>query len=225
MTRMGRLARRVIRNAHDDSGTSLAELSVTMLLLSVIMAVSYQSVASLSEAVAGTDRRVENLGEARHLMKVTSRDLRTATRLQAGTSAFVTADAKDVVFYANLNNPTSGPRRVRIYVDTQTRLIEEVTPPDASSVAPNYTYLVGPVTTRLVGKYVANAPSQPIFTYYDVNGTELTSVPLNAADLLAVRQVKIALSIRRSTVLNVGLTTLENRVRLPNLDYQTALAG
>ena len=59
-------------------------------------------------------------------MAVSTKDMRTATRLQAGTSPFVLADKREVIFYANLNNNgtsgsvvDNGPRRVRIYVDAQ----------------------------------------------------------------------------------------------------------
>ena len=66
----------------------------------------------------------------------------------------------------------------------------------------------------------ANAVLPPLF-----NGTELTAAPLSAADRLAVRSIKITLSIRRATVFPVANTTLINTVRLPNVDYQQTLGG
>jgi hypothetical protein len=226
-------ARLTWRSFHDDErGLTLAEIWMTVILLVLILGVSFSAMSSLTNAVAGTDRRVTNLNEARTLMAVTSKDLRTATRLQAGTAAFLTANANEVIFYANIGNSSgatsvvdAGPRKVRIYVDTSTRLIAEVTKPDSTSVAPNYTYVNGPTTVRYVGKYVANTASQPIFSYYDVNNVALTSTPLSAADRLAVRQVKITLAIKKTTTYQVGTTTLVNRVRLPNLDYQAVLNG
>ena len=69
--------------------------------------------------------------------------MRTATRLQAGSSPFVLADKREVIFFANLNNDgtsgsvvNNGPRRVRIYVNVNNELVEEVIKPDASSVPP-----------------------------------------------------------------------------------------
>ena len=104
------------------------------------------------------------------------------------------------------------------------KLIEEVVKPDARSVPPAYTYN-GTPTRRFVGRYVANAASQPIFRYFDSNGTELPNTPLSATDRLAVNSVQITLAIRRTTTFPIANTTLVNTVRLPNVDYQETLGG
>jgi hypothetical protein len=200
-------------------------------MLGMVLLVVYQGIDSMTRAIGGTERRLANLDEGRTLMAVTTKDIRTATRLQAGTSPFVSADQREVVFYANLNNNgasgsvvDNGPRQVRIFVDTDSQLIEEVTKPDASSVPPAYTY-TGTAARRFVGRYVANAPSEPIFRFYDVDGAELTATPLSSSDRLAVRSVRVTLSIRRATAFPVANTTLVNTVRLPNVDYQQLLGG
>jgi hypothetical protein len=216
--------------ARGEGGQTLFESITVVLLLGLVLGVVYQGIGSLTRAIDGVDRRLQNLDEARVLMAVVSKDLRTATRLQAGTPAFAVAADREVVFYANLNNPAgggvadSGPRRVRIFVDAQDQLIEEVTRPDAGSVPPAYTY-TGPATRRFVGRYVANPAGRPIFRYLDANGNALGPTPLDADARLAVRAVRITLSIRRATSLPVAHTTLVNTVRLPNLDYQEAIGG
>ena len=85
-------------------------------------------------------------------------------------------------FFANLNNVSGGPRKLRIYVDATSELISTAQSPDASSVAPNYTY-TGPSTARYIGRYVANPANQPIFEYYDINGTK----KVDSADIGLVR--------------------------------------
>lgn len=220
-----RLRRRV--RADERGIASIFEAMMTLALLTIVLAVVYEGIGSMGTAIAGGNERLVNLDEARTLMAVASKDVRTATKLVAGTAPFLLADKREVIFYANLNPivGTPGPRKVRIYVDASTQLKEEVTPPDASSVAPNYTYLNGPTTVRFVGRYVANPTSAPIFRYYNASGVELTGVPLNATDLLAVRSVKITLSIRRTQAYNTKFTTLVNRVRMPNVDYFAAQGG
>jgi hypothetical protein len=158
-------------------------------------------------------------------MDTATKDLRTAVRLQAGTSPFVLANDREVIFYANLlpNPSVLTPRQIHIYVDGQNELIEEVKAPDASSVAPNYTY-VDPnnhPTVRFVGRYIANDVVHPIFTYFDSSATpqKLTPTPLSAQNLLAVHSVQIVLMIRKSAYRQTDFTTLANTVRLPNLDY------
>jgi prepilin-type N-terminal cleavage/methylation domain-containing protein len=224
-------ARRAPRRASGQRGQTLFELIAVVTILGVVLTMVYEGIDSAGKAIGGTEKRLANLDEARILMAVSTKDVRTATRLQAGTSPFTVADKRELVFYANLNNNGSsgsvvdnGPRRVRIYVDSASQLIEEVVKPDASSVPPAYTYNGAP-TRRFVGRYVANTASQPIFRYFDANGAELIPAPLSASNRLAVNSVQITLAIRRSTTFPIANTTLVNTVRLPNIDYQETLGG
>jgi len=202
----------------DERGFSTVELAVAVGLLSLVLAVIYGALISATRAVEGADQRLTNLGEARLVMDTASKDIRTATKLTASGSAFVTAANNEIVFYGNLN-PTLGPKRIRIYVDSNTHLVEEVTDPDSTSVAPNYTYTRNAPRRRFVGRYVANPTSTPIFTYFDAAGNALTPTPLDATRMLQVRSVGIRLMIRKSTNLKVAPTTVVNQVRLPNLSY------
>jgi hypothetical protein len=220
------VSRRRGTRCRGSRGQSLFELVAVVTILGIVLTMVYQGINSAGQALGGTEKRLANLDEARILMAVSTKDVRTATRLTAGTSPFTLADKREVIFYANLNNNgasasvvNNGPRRVRIYVDPSSQLIEEVVKPDASSVPPAYTYN-GAATKRFVGRFVANPASEPIFRYYDTNGDELTNVPLSATDRLAVNSVKITLSIRKSTTFPIASTTLINTVRLPNVDYQ-----
>jgi hypothetical protein len=183
----------------------------------------FQGMASTSEATEGAGARLRNLDEARVLMATTSKDIRTAVRLSAGTSPFALADANEAIFYANLDT-TGAPKRVRIHVDDEHRLIEEVWDPDPGSTAPNYTYTTTAPKLRLVGRFVANDADTPIFTYLDANDAPLGPAPLSAADRLAIKAVRLELVVYRTTAFNDNATTLQNRVRLPNVDYN-AVAG
>jgi hypothetical protein len=209
----------VNRIRRDERGQStLIEVASALILLALVMTMLYSSLDSAGRAVAGTSMRVSNLDEARTLMAVLTKDLRTATRLQAGTSPFVVADTRDVTFYANLDDTTSGPRKIRIYVDSRNEIIASVQTPDSGSTAPNYTY-TGAATPRYVGRYLANSATQPVFRFFDDSRTELAE-PLSASDLLAVDSVRITLEVREASTLPVGDVTLVDQVRLPNVDYQ-----
>jgi type II secretory pathway pseudopilin PulG len=208
-----------------EAGTTLAEMAVVMTILSLLMLSAAQVLFSTSDGTFGSDERNVNLNEGRLFMATVTKDLRTATRLSAGTSPFLLAADREAKFYANLDT-TTGPQLVHLYVDVSTELIEQVTPPDAGS-APNYTYVNGPTTTRYVARYVANSNLQPIFGYYDSNGVQLSTTGggLSASDLLAVHSVGVSLSVRHTTTLSVNATMLVNRVRLPNLDYNPLNGG
>jgi prepilin-type N-terminal cleavage/methylation domain-containing protein len=233
---------RILRRARDESGMSLPEVMVVMAVLSIVMIFSLTSVASFERATTGQIRRLENLEEGRVLMAVATKDIRTAVRLSSTTSPFITADDNEVMFYANLNLSTACPKIVRISVDSDDRLLERVWDPDpaTSTTPPNCTYFGSPFSvppsgatrTRLVGRYVANNPSEPIFTYLYDNAGTLTPfchdtvspclvdvTPLSSADSFLVSAVQVRLSIHKETGQVVGRTTLVNTVRLPNVFY------
>lgn len=234
---------RLQRRLHDESGLTLVELSVVMLLLALILAFAMQLVASFQRQATGGVRRLENLSEARILMQVITKDIRTAAKLDAATPPFLTdplnpalvlADDDEVTFYANLNQTTTCPKQVHLYVDAGEKLIESVTEPDAGTTPPTCTYTLNAPRNRLVGRYIANAPDDPIFTFYytDANGV-LTAfcasaaqpgcttdeTPLTVENALLVKAVGIELAIRKDTSLAVDHTTIVNRVRLPNVYY------
>jgi type II secretory pathway pseudopilin PulG len=208
-------------NARSESGTTLVEMTISMLILGIVLASAFQAFTSYQRVISATDIRLQNLDEGRVLMDVTSKDLRTAAMLTAGSSPFLLADIDHVIYYANLNS-TGGPKKVEIYIDrtnpTAPVLIEKVTNPDPGSSPP--TYNGQPPAVRYVGRYVANASSSPVFTFYDAAGVALP-VPMSGsnANLLAIRSVGINLAIRQSNGANVPATTLINRVSLPNVYY------
>jgi hypothetical protein len=211
------------RAGRDERGTTTLEVVATLLLTSVVMGTVFAGMSSGSRATEGASARLRNLDEARVLMATVSKDVRTAVRLSAGTSPFVLADKNEAIFYANIDT-TGAPKKVRISVDASNRLIEQVWSPDPGSTAPNYTYNTTTPKLRLVGRYVANTATNPIFTYVDSNDNVLGPAPLSAANLLSIKAIRLSLIVYRSSAFNKNSTTLVNRVRLPNVDYN-AVAG
>ena len=235
-----------LRRASSEEGVTLVELIVTVSILSVVLGFVTQGFVSLQNAAAGASLRLQNLDEARILMGDVSKDVRTAARLSSTTSPFdVTtapsgygfgnappyASGTEVWFYSNLTlsatNPSPCPDIVHLFVDTVANppvLKEQIVAADAGGTPPSCTY-TGSYSTRLVGKYVANPSSLPVFTYYydDATGNPVAfttgQTPLSAANRLLVNAIGITLAIRASTNYTVPYTTLINRVRLPNVDY------
>lgn len=236
----------------DERGITLTEVVVVVSLLTVVLGSVTAGFISVQNAAAGASLRLQNLDEARILMDAVSRDIRTAARLTPTTSPFDVgsssptgvavptpgfgnaapyASATEVWFFANLTlttgSPSPCPDVVHLYVDTGVSppvLKEQTLAAAAGGTPPSCTYS-GSYATRLLGKYVANTGSQPVFTYYydDLSGTPTafsTSLnPLSAANRLQISMVGITMAIRQSTNFNVPYTTLVNRVRLPNVDY------
>lgn len=240
---------RIRAKLRDESGLTLVELTVVVALLSAVMAFALQSVVSYQTAATGGIHRLENLDEARTLMQVITKDVRTAAKLDATTSPFIVntsnptmtlADDNEVWFYANLDLTTACPKKVRIYVDGSQRLIEAIYDhPLAGSPATGTctSYPPSPTRTRFVGKYVANTTGQPIFTYYSQDtitgalvpfcgavgpGCAQDQTPLTVTNGVQVKAVGIRLAIRKNVNSYLAYTTLENTVRLPNVYYYPA---
>ena len=205
-----------------EHGSQLIEMVTVMFLLGIVMTAVFSGFSSTQSALEGANSRMRNLDEARVLMAATSKDVRTAVRLTPAGSPFVLADKQEIVFYANLDT-VSKPKKVRIYVDNTSELIEQVWDADTGSTSPNYTF-TGTPSVRFVGRYVANDSANPIFTFLAADGSTLANYPLSDTDRVSIRAVRITLMVKRATTANVAHTTLTNRVRLPNLDYN-AVAG
>ena len=199
----------------DESGYTLIETMVVMIVMSIILTFVYQVLISTQRTTFAANVRLENLEEARVLMATITKDLRTAARpdpLDPTSSPFVQpTTADEVTFYAYLNTFTE-PVKVHIYVDASDRIVEEI-------LRPPYT---GAPEIRVVGRYVAE---EDVFTYFppDDPTTPLTEpeliLPLDATELKLIDAVEVNLSIRKTTNATMTPTTLINRVRLPNVDY------
>jgi type II secretory pathway pseudopilin PulG len=213
----------VTRRSRDSAGSSLIEVVVVVSLLLVVLGIAFDGIVSMQRANSGASERLGNNAEASLLMDATTKDLRTAVRLQAGGSPFFIAMPNEVQFTATLNQ-TSAPVLIHLYIDSSQRLVETTTQPDPNS-GPNYTYGQNPPTSRLVAQNVANPPATPIFVYYNGAAPPAQLVPgsgpvgLSATDLLAVHSVDVTYVVRHGTNLYENPTIFSNHVRLPNLDY------
>jgi len=218
------------RRMNEEDGMTVLEVIIATAILSIVVAFVMTGFSSFQSAATTDDLKLQNLDEARLLMATLTKDIRTATLLQSGTSPFTIADVTHMQFYGNLMT-TSDPNQVEIYIDTTNPntpyLVEKMTTPDpgtggTSGFPPAYTGR-GTTTTRFVGKYVVNDSSNPLFTYFDSNGHQLIpptgQTALSAAQLIKVNSIGINLSVRKSTSRAVPPTTLISSVTLPNIYY------
>ncbi|HWC43907.1 MAG TPA: hypothetical protein VHK02_18130 [Actinomycetota bacterium] len=188
--------------ARDEAGVTMVEMAVVVALLGLVLAMAMQGLVAYQRAAAAADTRQQNLEEARSVMAVLTKDLRTANGFSAAT-------ATDVTFTALLNvGSTAPPNQVRLYVDASGVLREVVTPPDDPNASP-ITY-TGAGTTRVVGRGLTATSS--LLAYYDSSGTATTSVTAVAS---VVVTVSVDLPSRSGT--DVPATVLTSRVFLPNV--------
>jgi prepilin-type N-terminal cleavage/methylation domain-containing protein len=197
------------RRLSSEAGVTLVEMVMVVAILSVILGYVMRGFLTFESVATGARLRLQNIEQARVVMDVATKDLRTATRLSSATSPFDVgatslglptapapgagngnaapyAGASEVWFYANLNlnttSPDPCPSIVHLYLDTAatpTQVKEQVLTATAGGAPPSCAY-TGAYTTRVVAKYISNTGAQPVFTYYYDNGTG-TPVAFTAA--------------------------------------------
>lgn len=204
-----------------DSGLTLPELLVTMVLLGVVGTLVLTMFISVTRSLQASDQRVE----ATSTTLVGAETLVRAVRAGAVVERPVgTAELEAVVptsetsltvhsWTARSTDPgTTDPLPVRVdfTVDATGRLVETRTAADEDS-GPQYTF-TGTPRTRTVLTGVVNPAVTPVFTYYDVDGDELAP----GASTTGVASVEVHLLVQTDGLGRVAPTELRNRVHLPN---------
>jgi type II secretory pathway pseudopilin PulG len=191
-----------LRRSGGQAGITMVEMAVVIGLLGLVLAMAMQGVVAYQRATGSADTRQQDLAEARTVMAVITKDLRTATE-------FTSIAAADVTFSALVNTGATAPaNRVRLYADANGVLREAVTPPDDPTASP-LTY-TGTPTSRNVGRGLTSTST--LFSYRDSADAVTTS-------LTAITSVVVTVSVdlpSRSGA-EVPATVLTSRVFLPNV--------
>jgi type II secretory pathway pseudopilin PulG len=189
-----------LRGRHGQAGITVVEMTVVVALLALVLAMALQGLSAYQRTAAATEIRQRNLEEARTVMAVLTKDLRTATSFSALAGG-------DVTFLGLVHTgATAPPNRLRLYVDAQGVVREAVTPPDDPNASP-ITY-TGTPAVRVVGRGVVSSGS--LFSFRD-SADNPTTTPS------AVRSVVINLSVDLPSGTPVPPTVLSSRVFLPNV--------
>lgn len=225
---MSAVLRRVRAGA--DDGVTLAELLVTMMILSVVMAALAMLFVGSMRTTAATQGRLDETGDARIAVSAMGRSLRTAIlpsqlydASSTATAAFISADPRAISFYANIDNVnnTVGPTRVRYWVDASGSLWESKQVPNARAAGDTtFVYCTpGPGCTTVKQKVLARGvpTTGTIFTYYDELGAQMTGSTLTVAQMERVDAIDIAVTVQRPKTPGGG-STYNLRVALPNHD-------
>jgi type II secretory pathway pseudopilin PulG len=183
-----------LRAARAQGGITMVELAVVIGLLGLVLAMALQGVSSYQRAVAAADARQQNLEQARVVMAVLTKDLRTATEFSA-------IAASDVTFRGLLNTAatatTADAPTIQLYVDSGV-LWELVTPAATGSTT----------RRRAVGRGVVGTGS--LFSFRDSDDNVTTTRSL-------ITSVVITLSVDLPSPTPVPPTVLTSRVSLPNV--------
>jgi prepilin-type N-terminal cleavage/methylation domain-containing protein len=185
-----------------QAGVTLVEMAVVVALLGLVLTMAFQGLVSYQRATASADTRQQNLDQARTVMAVLTKDLRTATE-------FTTLTATDVTFTGLLNTAATAPaNQLRLYVDSGGVLREAVTVPDNPTASP-LTY-TGTPTTRFLGQGLVSTSS--LLSFRDSADAVTTSLTAVASVIITV---SVDLPSRSGG--DVPPTVLSSRVFLPNV--------
>jgi prepilin-type N-terminal cleavage/methylation domain-containing protein len=180
-----------LRAARRQGGVTMVEMVVVVALLGLVLAMALQSVSSYQRAVVAADLRQQNLEQARVVMSVLTKDLRTATE-------FTAISASDVTFKGLLNTAaTAEPSTIQLDADTGV-LVESITPATTGAT---------PVS-RTVGRGLVSTAN--LFSYRDSADNVTTT-------RTAITSVVITLSVDLPSGQPVPPTVLTSRVFLPNV--------
>ena len=215
-----------------EEGFTLVELLVTISILALVMGAVTTAVVATQRTVRETDQRYTDLGEARVAMNATSRNVRTAIRLNPGDPAFIDAGPEHLEFYANVDVGAGDPKRVRLDVqgDDLLETVEDGTVGSGAGANPVRTWTGdGAPRTRTIARNLTNpTDGEPLFEYFAQGASTPFATPgdqLPAADQGDVRQVRIELRVDSDAVPDVAETVLANRVRIPNFYFVNTPGG
>lgn len=218
------LIRRAQARAADDSGVSLTELLVTMMISGIVLAAVGTMFINIALVTTNSNRTIERNGIATNIMDEVTSVIRTAANNAIATSvdpdpALVAATASSLTVYSFVNtNPTlPGPTKVRFTFDASGNLVEERW---VGTKSGSYWVFNGTATTRTIGGPVENVTGTPaFFTYLDAAGAAIN--PGTSGLTFAQRKLiaTITVTVRISNTPTTGSAPIEliNTIGMPNL--------
>jgi prepilin-type N-terminal cleavage/methylation domain-containing protein len=151
--------RRARESSNRDAGVTLIEITVVLLVLSILMMLVYTFLTEMQKDQVTVSSRDFASGEAQSISDELSRQIHAAAIPSGFTSAIVLAEANELEFYSSLGN-ANGPTEIEIYATpscsgcTTYNLMETVTqpgPPTTTGGSPVYTGSTATVSTAVIG--------------------------------------------------------------------------
>lgn len=176
------LSRTGVPRAHaTDSGFTLIEVLVTMVIAGIVGALTMRLVVMVSASAGATSDRAVNSGRATSLMQAWSGYLSVIDDPSASglvTNRFEWLTPTSVLFYADLYNrsgavsTTGAPTMIWLRLDATGQLVEEQFPAQPTSYPAAWT------TCRPL---LTNVTQGSVFTAYNALGNALTALNLGTA--------------------------------------------
>jgi len=210
----------------DESGFSLPEMIVTVVLVGMMMSLIIGVVTSISRTFTKDRESSESTVVAAIGMSELTRVLRAGTELAivggGATNApvFISADANDVTFYSYIDTDAtvSKPVKVRFWIDTQRRLIETRWNATTTDDPWAFAAVGSPSSSRTIARSIP-VGSPALFTYLDAAGLPMTipGTGFTETQRRAIAAVQVTLRVQADINGRAKPVTMQNAVGIPNL--------
>jgi len=174
------LRTRLAREARDQSGFTMAELIVVVMLMGVFGILIQTGFVSLNNVSASVENRSVSLGEIRAAEERVARDLRAANPIQAVLpSSLYDTQASFTIYCSNAGSGFCASNNLETvtYKLSANAFQEVIQVPGGGTVTRTLVGPAGPTNLPAAKQRgaVVNASSEPVFIYYDKNGNPFTT--------------------------------------------------
>jgi hypothetical protein len=214
------------RLRHEDSGVSLVESLVVMMLSALMMAIAGTMFMTVSSQTAAVEDIRRSTADASNIMNVVSTSVRASVKNAVASSATPdpavvagTPTSLTVISYTDAGPSFETPLRLRYRIDASGRMIEDRW---NSTVVNGYAVFPAmsatPTATRILGNVVVNTSSEPVFRYFNAGGAELSAggTGLNPTNRAAVAEVLFVVKVRAEG--SDETVELHSRIGMPNMN-------
>jgi Tfp pilus assembly protein PilW len=211
------------RASRDESGQTLIELVVGMVIALVVLGAAYTILFAATPLAAHTQDRVDAFQRGRLAMDVIASELRSQVCLPGAVPAIIPTASIDneIWFYSNTGDDTEAPQRRRIYL-TGNAIKEDLWKGTFNLATGGVDFPVNPTSTRTLVSPVAlvTSPATPLFSYWGFDANlpaavnQPISTPVTAVNAQKVVQVDVSFVARPTgaTAANRRDTTFQQSV-------------
>lgn len=243
MSALARLRSRVTSpTARADSGTTLAELLVTIMLLGFFLTILVSVVVTMSRNFTEQRAAGDNIRTASLAANELTRIIRSGTETRVSGNplnnpVFTEVGNERLTVNAFIDTEATNPRpvRVRFYVRTLpdgTRELREQRFDANPASGPYWTFSGSAASDRLLTRHVtATTGTQPwMFRYERADGTAVvpptaSAVITDAATLRQVARVVVTVRVQSDVTSRAVPMVITNEVGIPNLGIDRVGAG
>ncbi len=189
-------------------GFTLIELLTVIAITTVVILALTSVIRSFYINNAYLLERTESLSSAQRGISDSIKNIREASYGDDGSYPIAMAGTSTITVYSNFDNDSSVEKVQYVLIGTNFYRVVY----DATGSPPVYNST--PTSTTTIATYARNASSTPLFTYFDSNGTQLSTTSPIIASISSVR-VSLLVDLNPDRAPNVF--TLTETAKLRNI--------